>query len=90
MRALLAVAGIEACRLRYRLLLLTPLVFIARSLQRLRLRFAREVTIESDVKMPPAPLNSLLFHVQRFEDRWLPFRPFGTSLQLFVTNARQQ
>jgi SAM-dependent methyltransferase len=90
MRKLLEAAGIDACRLRYRLLLLTPLVFVARSLQRLRLRFAREVTIESDVKMPPGPVNALLFHVQRFEDRWLPFRPVGTSLQIFVTKVGQE
>jgi len=89
MHTLLNAAGIGAFRLRYRLLLLTPLVFIARSLQRLRLKFAREVTIESDVKMPPAFVNALLFHAQRIEDRWLVLRPFGTSLQLFVTKEGQ-
>ena len=87
MRALLTVAGIGAHRLRYRLLLLTPLIFVARALQRLRLRFSGNVTIESDVKMPPAVVDALLFHLQRFEDRWLPFRPFGTSLQVLVTKA---
>lgn len=89
MRSLLALAGIGASRLRYRLLLLTPLVFLTRSLQRLRLRFASNVTIESDVKMPPALINSLLFRAQRFEDRYLRLRPFGTSLQVFVTRAAQ-
>lgn len=89
MRAVLAAAGIQDFHLRYRLMLITPLVFIARSLQRLRLRFARHVTIESDVKLPPAFLNTLLFNIQRFEDRWLPLRPFGTSLQISVTKAGQ-
>jgi SAM-dependent methyltransferase len=88
MRALLTRAGIDTCRLRYRLLLLTPLIFIARAVQRLRLRFGRNVTIESDVKMPSAVVNALLYHLQRFEDRWLPLRPFGTSLQVLVTKVR--
>jgi SAM-dependent methyltransferase len=87
MRELLALAGVPASRLRYRLLLLTPLVLLTRSWQRLRLKFASEVTIESDVKMPPALINNLLFHVQRSEDRYLGLRPFGTSLQVFVTKA---
>jgi SAM-dependent methyltransferase len=86
MRALLTVAGIDACSLRYRLMLLTPLVFVARAWQRLRLKLFGEdrVKIESDVKMPPPAINALLFHLQRAEDRWLPFRPFGTSLQILV------
>jgi SAM-dependent methyltransferase len=89
MRALLTLAGIDTCSLRYRLLLLTPFVFLARSLQRLRLRFLRTVTIESDVTMPPAIVNTLLFHLQRIEDRWLPLRPFGTSLQISIKKAAQ-
>jgi SAM-dependent methyltransferase len=90
MRALLSVAGIGACKLRYRLLLLTPLVYLVRTWQRLRLRlFGKRVTIQSDVKLPPAFANGLLFHLQRLEDRWLPFRPFGTSLQIFVLKERQ-
>lgn len=89
MRALLQQAGIDSYTLRYRLVLLTPLVFLARAWQRLRLRFGRDVAIESDVKLPPAPVNSLLFRLQRGEDRWLPLRPFGTSLQILITKAGQ-
>jgi SAM-dependent methyltransferase len=87
LRSLLALAGVHAGRLRYRLMLLTPLVFLTRSWQRARLKFASNVTIESDVKMPPALINTLLFNAQRFEDRYLPLRPLGTSLQLIVTKA---
>lgn len=87
MRALLTLAGIDACSLRYRLMLLTPLVWVTRSLQRLRLRFMRNVNIESDVTLPPPVINTLLFHLQRIEDRWLPFRPFGTSLQIRLEKA---
>ena len=87
MRALLTRAGINTWHLRYRLLLLTPLIFVARTLQRLRLKFGRNVTIESDVEMPPAVVNTLLYQLQRFEDRSVPFRPFGTSLQVVVTKV---
>lgn len=88
LRALLDKAGIGNYRLRYRLMLLAPLVFVARALQRRRLRSNPDVAIESDVKLPPAFVNKLLFQLQRGEDRWLPWRPFGTSLQLFVGKPR--
>lgn len=87
MHGLLQRAGLSACSLRYRLFLLAPLVFLARSLQRLQLRFRSNMTIESDVRKPPAVVNALLFHLQRMEDRWLPFRPFGASLQILVKEA---
>jgi SAM-dependent methyltransferase len=89
MQALLRLAGIDGYRLRYRMLLLAPLVLLARSLQRLRLRVGSKVTIESDVKLPPAAVNTLLFHLQRFEDRWLACRPFGTSLQILIKKVRE-
>jgi putative flippase GtrA/SAM-dependent methyltransferase len=89
MHRLLKLADIPSYRLRYRLLLLAPLVFVARSLQRLQLRFRRNINIESDVKMPRAKVNALLFHLQRMEDQWLPFKPFGSSLQILVKKARQ-
>ncbi len=82
MQTLLMQAGIVDFDLRYRLLLLTPLVFLARLLQRLRLKFGSKVVIASDTGMPPVFVNVMLFHLQRLEDRWLPFRPFGTSLQI--------
>lgn len=86
---LLKLADIQAYRLRYRLMLLAPLVLVLRSLQRLQLRFRHNVTIESDVKMPSKRVNALLFHLQRMEDRWLSFRPFGASLQILVSKAQQ-
>lgn len=89
MHALLKRAGISAGSLRYRLFLLAPLMFVVRGLQRLQLRFRSKPTIESDVKMPPAIVNTILFHLQRMEDRWLPLRPFGASLQILVKKAGQ-
>jgi SAM-dependent methyltransferase len=85
MHLLLKQAGIKHYRLRYRLTLLTPLILLVRSMQRLRLKLGRNVPIESDVRMPPAFINTLLASLQRFEDRHLAYRPFGTSLQILVT-----
>jgi SAM-dependent methyltransferase len=85
MRQLLKQAGIENYHLRYRLTLLTPLILLIRGIQRLRLKLSRNVPIESDVRMLPALINTLLAGLQRFEDRRLSFRPFGTSLQILVT-----
>ncbi|MDY6982673.1 MAG: class I SAM-dependent methyltransferase, partial [Pseudomonadota bacterium] len=82
LRDLLRAAGIGSYRLRYRLMLLTPLVFVARAWQRMRLwrqKSGGNVKIESDVSLPPRVVNKLLYGLQRFEDRLLPLRPFGTS-----------
>lgn len=88
MRQVLRQAGIEDYRLRYRVTLLTPVIFLVRSLQRLRLKHGTAVPIESDTRLPPACINTLLFHLQRLEDRWLPLRPFGCSLQILITRGR--
>ena len=87
MRRVLKQAGISHYRLRYRLMLLTPVVLLVRTMQRLRLKLGRDVAIESDVKMPSRTMNALLSRLQRMEDRWLPFRPFGTSLQIMVSKG---
>jgi SAM-dependent methyltransferase len=84
LNSVLEQAGITRYHLRYRLMLLTPLILLVRATQRLRLKLVRNVPIESDVAMPSPIMNKLLYHLQRMEDRWLPFRPFGTSLQIEI------
>lgn len=88
MRALLERAGLQDACLSYRLVLLTPLVFVARLLQRWRLRMFPGAAIESDVAMPGAFINRLLLGLQRLEDKRLPWKPFGTSLQIVFIEAR--
>jgi 2-polyprenyl-3-methyl-5-hydroxy-6-metoxy-1,4-benzoquinol methylase len=90
MRAVLGTAGIDTYTLRYRLMLLTPLIFVARAWQRLRLKFGGKVKIESDVSLPPRAVNTLLYGLQRFEDRCLPLRPLGTSLQILIRKEKIQ
>jgi SAM-dependent methyltransferase len=84
MRDLLNQTDVKDYVLRYRLVLLTPVVLIMRTLQRLQLLFNSTSRIESDVKLPVNLINSMLFGLQRLEDRFLSMRPFGTSLQILV------
>lgn len=60
--------------------LLAPIVFLVRAGQRLSLAVSKRSSIESDVKLPFAPLNALLFGLTRLENRFLRFKPFGSSL----------
>ena len=87
MHRMLKQADIPHYSLRYRLMLLTPMIFVVRTLQRLRLKLGKDVPIESDVKMPSPMVNTVLSLLQRMEDRWLPFRPFGTSLQILISKT---
>jgi 2-polyprenyl-3-methyl-5-hydroxy-6-metoxy-1,4-benzoquinol methylase len=87
MRRLLEDAGVTHYSLHYRLMLLTPMVLLVRTAQRLRLKLGKDVPIESDVEMPSPVMNALLSRLQRLEDRWLPLRPFGTSLQILISKG---
>jgi SAM-dependent methyltransferase len=89
MRKVLKRADIANYSLRYRVVLLTPVIFAVRAMQRLRLKLGKEVAIESDVKMPSRIINTLLSLVQRMEDRWLPLRPFGSSLQIIIAKGHR-
>lgn len=88
LRKVLKQAGVANYRLRYRLMLLAPAIFLVRAVQRLRLKLGKSVLIESDVKMPSVIMNTLLSLLQRMEDHWLPFRPFGSSLQILITTQQ--
>ncbi len=81
-------AGVDNYSVYYRLALLTPVIFLARTLQRLRLKLGSNVAIESDVKMPSPILNKLLYVLQRSEDRWLQARPFGTSMHILISKEQ--
>lgn len=90
LRRLLQQAGVTDYELRYRLMLLTPLILLVRSSQRLKLKLGKNVPIESDVVMPSPIMNTVLSRLQRLEDHWLPSRPFGTSLQIYIAKGPQE
>ncbi len=80
MRELLARYELEPRSLRYRLFMLSIPITVVRTLQRWKLANSNDVSIRSDVDVPPHWLNSALLGWQRLEDRFLPFKPFGSSL----------
>ena len=60
---------------------LSPMIFIARILQRARLRAGLVGQVSSDVKMPASWINTILFKVCQFEKNVLPYlAPYGSSL----------
>ncbi len=86
MTDLLTQAGIKSPKVNYRLFIFTPIIFIVRMVQQLMLWLkGPNVVIKSDVSMPASFVNSVLLFIQRFEDRVLPVKPFGTSLQIQIT-----
>ncbi|MBI5387312.1 MAG: class I SAM-dependent methyltransferase [Verrucomicrobia bacterium] len=67
--------------------LLSPLIYGVRLLQRWRLRLGPQQDFASDVRLPPRWLNQALEAVTQFENRWLPWKPFGSSL--FVVSRKR-
>lgn len=84
---LLLQSDIKGIALSYRLFLLSPLIFLARISQRIKLKLNPQISIESDVVMPGNALNNTLLTIQRFEDRFITAKPFGTSLQIVATKG---
>lgn len=64
--------------------LLSPLVYCARFWQRTKMRLARDCEICSDTDLPSPWLNRILWKITLFENRWLPAKPFGSSLHLVL------
>ncbi len=60
--------------------LLSPVVFLVRAGQQLSDMLWGNASIKSDVSTPHVLLNSLLFQIARFENEFLPWKPFGSSL----------
>ncbi|MEI7633614.1 MAG: class I SAM-dependent methyltransferase [bacterium] len=65
--------------------LLSPAIYAARCIQRLSLRLSPPPTrISSDVRMPPALINNVLFFIADTENKLLSRKPFGSSLFLVL------
>jgi len=66
---------------------LSPIVFVARLLQRIKIRFGRNLEIKSDIDLPPRWINQLLFRIVSFENGAFKKKPWGSSL-FFVIRRR--
>lgn len=89
-RALAEQAGLRAERVTFMFAVLFPLLLVSRSLQRLTRRF-RDVRDDTDITIPPAPVNRLLSSVLRAEAA-LSRRvgmPVGSSLLVVARKDRR-
>jgi SAM-dependent methyltransferase len=77
----------EALSMLYWPFLLSPAVFFARFLQRIKIRFDRNLEIKSDIDLPPGWINRSLFRLVSFENAVLKRKPWGSSL-FFVIRKR--
>lgn len=64
--------------------LLSPIIFITRTWQRLYLRFSSQPTIRSDVDMPSPFINKLLYKIIQWENAHIHYKPFASSIFLVL------
>jgi len=64
--------------------LLSPLIFIIRSLQRVKLKYFSPQIIESDINMLNSVINHLLWKIVRFEIIYFEKKPFGSSIMILA------
>jgi len=69
--------------------LLSPVIFGVRWLQRMQLRFNKNLRIVSDVKNPPAVLNNFFYGLTTLENRLMPAKPWGSSLLVVLQKEDQ-
>ncbi|MFL5730812.1 MAG: class I SAM-dependent methyltransferase [Cytophagaceae bacterium] len=60
--------------------LISPVIFIVRFFQRIKLLFSPSAGSGSDVKVPAAPINELLYGITLMENSLMKYKPWGSSL----------
>jgi SAM-dependent methyltransferase len=63
---------------------LSPVIFITRFFQRIKLKINKNTKIESDIDLPSNIINNLLFKLTQIENKILYKKPFGSSLFLVL------
>jgi hypothetical protein len=58
--------------------------------QRIKIRINPAFEVRSDIDPPSALLNRILAGMALFENRWLPAKPFGSSLFLVLEKKTGQ
>jgi SAM-dependent methyltransferase len=71
-------------RVTYWPFFLSPVIFITRFFQRIKLKINKNTKIESDLDLPSRRINNLLFKLTRFENTVFKNKPFGSSLFLVL------
>lgn len=85
--SLFSKTAFDQVRSRYWPFALSPLIYLARMIQRERLRRAPFLQPTSDLRLPPRVLNKLMEWITRLENRALPWKPVGSSL--FVVGRKR-
>ena len=62
--------------------LLSPMIYVVRLFQRIKMRRNQHYEIKSDIDLPFMPLNHFFRVLTLFENRMLSRKPFGSSLLL--------
>ncbi len=70
--------------------LLSPVIFLERLRQRVKMRLNPSFEISSDIDMPSGFINSLLEGISSLENHLLPVKPFGSSIFLVVQKPDKQ
>jgi len=64
--------------------LLSPIIFIIRLMQRIKLQTGLVKNMKSDIDMPSRFINYILFQIVKFENNFIKNKPFGSSLFLVL------
>ncbi len=68
--------------------LLSPIIFLFRLLQGVKLSHGKKIKIKSDINMPSSLVNEILYKVVKLENKYIKRRPFGSSLFLVLKKIR--
>ncbi len=76
---LLVDGGFQIASAEFWPFLLSPLLFLVRACQRVKLKIRKNVEITSDVSMPTSLLNKVFYCLTKAEEA-IPNKPWGSSL----------
>lgn len=72
----------RCCRSLYWPFLLSPAIYVARLIQRMKLRIFHNIDIKSDIDLPPWPVNEYFYRLSTLENKLIARKPLGGSLFL--------
>lgn len=77
-------SGYICSEIYYCYFLASPMVFIFRYIQRCRITFVKNIKINSDLRKLPGFFNNILYHINKLENFYIKYRPFGSSLFIIL------
>jgi SAM-dependent methyltransferase len=82
--------GFKSYSIRFWPFSLSPLIYLVRLIQRIKMRGNVNLQIESDVNLPPAALNSLFYWLVTIEIQLFNSGPIGSSILLVLRKGNQE